>query len=214
MQNKHMIFLLLALTCLVSVPTQAANSIGYWHTTSGDIIRNGFGECVRTKHWLSSNALPECEGEMPKKVTVVDADNDSIVDANDDCPGTVAGTVVNKRGCELKADISLDNVQFKIDTAELSPDSRSILDNIAKILQENQHLRFEVAGHTDTTGDQQYNVDLSNSRAQSVRQYLIDKGVMADRLTARGYGEDKPLASNDTREGRKQNRRVELVLQQ
>lgn len=142
-----------------------------------------------------------------------DSDNDGIADANDKCAGTAPGVAVNKQGCELKADIKLDNVKFKTATAELSNESLSILDNIAQTLKENDHLNFEVAGHTDNTGDYNYNVNLSEKRANAVRQYLVDKGVAADRLTARGYGPDKPVASNDTRTGRSQNRRVELVLQ-
>jgi OmpA-OmpF porin, OOP family len=143
----------------------------------------------------------------------MDIDGDGIMNSQDKCPNTAKGTVVDRTGCELKADIKLDQVQFKSGTAELSGESKAILDNIAKILKDNQHLVFEVAGHTDNRGDHNFNVSLSEKRAQSVRQYLIDDGVSADRLTAKGYGPDKPVASNDTREGRSQNRRVELVLQ-
>jgi len=290
MKNKYMLFLLLSLTCLASIPAQAAKSIGYVYNTSDSIVRSGFGECVRSIHWSPSNALPECEGEMTKKIaqnvakidtdsdndgvvdrkdqcqnTAVganvdangceliakakeaeadadndlvadskdlckdtlagvkvdtdgcdlnkDADNDGIADASDGCPGTAAGAVVNNLGCVLKADISLANVQFKTGIAKLNSNSEKVLTNIAQTLQENKHLRFEVAGHTDNTGNPQYNLDLSISRAQSVRQYLIDQGVAAERLTTRAYGQDKPIASNETLEGRKQNRRVELARQ-
>lgn len=173
--------------------------------SDGDGIADNNDKCPDTKKGVKVDATG-CAINM-------DLDNDGIVNANDDCPGTAAGTVVNNRGCELKADIRLDNVQFKTGTADLSTESRTILDNVAKTLRENKHLNFEVAGHTDNTGNYQSNVKLSESRAQSVRQYLIDQGVAANRLTARGYGPDKPIASNDTRDGRKMNRRVELVLQ-
>ncbi len=143
----------------------------------------------------------------------MDVDGDGIMNANDDCPNTAAGTIVDKRGCELKADIKLDKVQFKSGTAELSSESKSILDGIAQTLKDNEHLVFEVAGHTDNRGDYNYNVSLSEKRAQAVRQYLVNDGVAANRLSAHGYGPDKPVASNDSREGRSQNRRVELVLQ-
>lgn len=142
-----------------------------------------------------------------------DLDNDGIVNSNDDCPNTASGTVVNKQGCELKADISLKNVIFKTGTARLSGSSQNILDNVAQVLSVNTHLKFEVAGHTDSTGNYQKNVSLSDSRAKAVRQYLINSGVAAHRLTAKGYGPDKPVASNSTRDGRSQNRRVELVKQ-
>jgi len=145
-------------------------------------------------------------------VITKDSDGDGIVDARDDCPNSASGTVVNKRGCKLTANISLKNVQFNTGTAVLSGNSRATLDKVAVTLKENKHLNFVVAGHTDSLGNYDRNVALSNARAQSVRQYLIDQGVASDRLTAAGYGPDKPVASNGTRQGRSQNRRVELVL--
>ena len=140
-----------------------------------------------------------------------DSDKDGIPDSADKCPGTAAGTVVNNTGCPLKANISLSNVRFNTATAVLDAESRTILDGIAKTLNANKHLNFEVAGHTDSTGSYAYNVDLSTKRANSVRKYLANKGVAANRLTAKGYGPDKPVASNSTKAGRHQNRRVELV---
>ncbi len=142
----------------------------------------------------------------------MDADGDGIVDAKDQCPGTARGVAVNSRGCELQANIKLDHVQFKTGTAVLSADSRNILDHVADVLKQNPHLNFEVAGHTDSTGNYQANVNLSQQRANSVRNHLINKGVAASRLSAKGYGPDKPVASNDTRDGRRMNRRVELML--
>ena len=142
----------------------------------------------------------------------MDADGDGINDANDQCPGTARGVAVNNRGCELEANIKLDHVQFKTGTAVLSADSRNILNHVADVLKQNPHLNFEVAGHTDSTGNYQANVNLSQQRANSVRDYLISHGVAASRLSAKGYGPDKPVASNDSREGRRMNRRVELRL--
>ena len=145
-------------------------------------------------------------------VILEDTDGDGIADDNDDCSGTVSGTVVNKHGCKLEANIDLDNVQFKLGTSVLSDDSRATLDDVALTLNDNPHLEFIIAGHTDSMGNHDKNVALSKARANSVRQYLIGKGVTASHLTAEGYGPDKPVASNDTAAGRSQNRRVELVL--
>jgi len=156
----------------------------------------------------ASGALVDSKGCEIQK----DSDSDGIVDANDQCAGTAPGTVVDKTGCKLKEDIRIENVQFETGTAVLNSASQTILDNVARTLRANEHLNFEVAGHTDNTGAYQTNVDLSNARAQSVRQYLVDRGVAGDRLSAKGYGPDKPVASNDTRNGRSMNRRVELRL--
>lgn len=142
-----------------------------------------------------------------------DADGDGIADANDDCPNTAKGIAVNTRGCELKEDIRLENVQFKTGTAELDANSRNILNRIAGVLKDNTHLKFQVSGHTDSSGAVSNNVKLSEARANSVRQYLIDQGVAANRLEAVGFGPNRPVASNDTLEGRRMNRRVELNLQ-
>ena len=144
---------------------------------------------------------------------IVDSDGDGIVDDHDDCPNTSAGTPTNNRGCPLQSSIDLSNIEFATATATLSDASQSELDRIAQILQRNDHLKFEVAGHTDNTGNYQRNVNLSQRRAEAVRQYLVDQGVAADRLTAKGYGSDQPVADNASAEGRARNRRVELVLQ-
>ncbi len=141
----------------------------------------------------------------------IDADDDGIADYKDECLGTATETVVNKRGCKLEVSISLENLLFTSGTANLGGNSYSILNSIAKTMLDNEHLRFEAAGHTDSIGNYQQNVKLSQSRADTVRQYLIDQGVSANRLTAKGYGPDKPVSNNSTASGRSQNRRVELV---
>lgn len=143
---------------------------------------------------------------------VMDDDNDGIINSLDKCDNTASGVAVNKQGCELKSDISLSDVQFKSGTADLDSNSKNKLDGIATTLKDNQHLNFEVAGHTDSRGNSTLNTRLSEARADSVRRYLVYRGVSSSRLSAKGYGSDKPIASNDTREGRSQNRRVELIL--
>jgi OOP family OmpA-OmpF porin len=110
--------------------------------------------------------------------------------------------------------IVLRGVNFDFDRAEIRPDAAVILDEAASILNENPGVRIEVAGHTDATGTDEYNQGLSERRAQSVVDYLAGKGVSAGRLDAAGYGESKPVADNGTRDGRAQNRRVELNVQQ
>ena len=141
-----------------------------------------------------------------------DSDGDGIADASDVCPDSAAGAIVNKRGCTLTSNISLENVQFKTGTSVLSGDSRATLNRVANTLKENDHLNFIVAGHTDSLGNYDKNVALSKARAQSVRKYLIARGVASANLTATGYGPDKPVASNRSSLGRSKNRRVELLL--
>lgn len=107
----------------------------------------------------------------------------------------------------------LEGVNFDFDKAVIRPQDYAKLDQDVEALKAWGDVEVEVAGHTCSIGTEEYNLGLSQRRAEAVRNYLVSKGVSADRLTARGYGESRPVASNATREGRAQNRRVELVRQ-
>jgi OOP family OmpA-OmpF porin len=102
-------------------------------------------------------------------------------------------------------------IQFDVNSAELRPESQNILKQIAEALQKNPALRLRVEGHTDSTGDAAKNLELSKLRAQSVQKALAAMGIADGRLTAEGYGQTKPIASNDTNQGRAENRRVEFI---
>ena len=111
--------------------------------------------------------------------------------------------------------ITINNVFFDFDQSTLKPASKSELTRLAQFMDDNPALVIEVGGHTDNKGTAAYNTKLSKERAESVRQFLINKGIVAQRLKARGYGFEQPVATNDTPEGRAQNRRVEFrVLNQ
>ena len=137
-----------------------------------------------------------------------DSDNDGVTDDLDKCPGTPRGTAVDAVGCPLKGSITLEGVTFEYNSAQLSAESRTILGGIGDNLKKYPRLRIELQGHTDNVGGDAYNLALSRRRAESVRDYLIERGVVADRLAARGYGEAQPIESNDTEAGRARNRRV------
>ncbi|RTZ60234.1 MAG: hypothetical protein DSZ33_03120 [Gammaproteobacteria bacterium] len=110
----------------------------------------------------------------------------------------------------MAAPIVLEGVHFETDSNKLTGDSTQILDKVAQSLIANPGIKVEIAGHTDSDGKANYNLALSQLRAQSVVNYLISKGVAAENLVARGYGETRPVADNNTAEGKAQNRRVEL----
>ena len=102
-----------------------------------------------------------------------------------------------------------EKVQFETDSAILKPESEKLLDEVAKAMSDNPDItKVEIQGHTDSRASDSYNRRLSRERALSVRSYLISKGIQGGRLTAKGYGEEQPVAENDTEEGRYQNRRV------
>jgi len=138
-----------------------------------------------------------------------DTDGDGVLDRNDDCPGTPRGTPVDSHGCPEIPD--LQGVHFDFDKSDLTAEGRSILDRGVALLESNTATRVEIVGHTDAVGSDTYNQGLSERRAESVRAYLESKGIAASRLSASGRGESAPIASNDTSEGRAQNRRVELT---
>ena len=103
-------------------------------------------------------------------------------------------------------------ILFDTGRATLKTETVSVFVDIIKILNEYPTAKFTVEGHTDSVGSEKLNQSLSEKRANSVRDFLIKEGISADRLTAIGYGEAKPIATNNTRAGRTQNRRVEINL--
>jgi OOP family OmpA-OmpF porin len=108
--------------------------------------------------------------------------------------------------------IVLRGVNFDFDQAAIRPDAAVILDEVVSILSGRTDVEVQVQGHTDATGPDAYNQGLSERRAASVREYLVEHGIAASRLTSAGFGESQPIATNDTREGRALNRRVELQV--
>ena len=139
-----------------------------------------------------------------------DGDGDGVADLGDLCPDSAAGAAVDALGCADTARIVLHGVNFKTDSAQLTPESLAILDGVSSTLAENPQIKVMVAGHTDSDGDDAHNRDLSQRRAQSVVDYLSSQGVDNRNLVAKGFGEEQPVAGNDTAEGKAENRRVEL----
>jgi OOP family OmpA-OmpF porin len=104
------------------------------------------------------------------------------------------------------------NVNFDFDSAAIRKDSEAKLNRVVSLLKDNPDVRVRVEGHTDSTGPEKYNLGLSYRRSESVKNYLVTKGIDASRLSVVGFGEAKPLVSNKTRAGRAVNRRVEFKV--
>lgn len=113
---------------------------------------------------------------------------------------------------DVGSKVILKNVFFDTDKSTLRKESKNELSRLIKILETNPTLKIEIGGHTDSRGAAEYNLRLSKDRAQSVVNYLIDYGISKDRLTFKGYGKNEPIATNDTEEGRQENRRVEIKV--
>lgn len=144
--------------------------------------------------------------------TLADSDGDGVPDAGDKCPGTPQGMPVDGVGCGLSQVITLTGVTFDFNKATLTPDSRKILEEVALKVKHFSEVPMELEGHTDSIGSDSYNLKLSDLRAKSVREFLIEQGVSGDKLTAKGLGESHPVADNTTDAGRALNRRVELHI--
>ncbi|MBO0330803.1 OmpA family protein [[Muricauda] lutisoli] len=146
-----------------------------------------------------------------------DGDGDGVLDKDDQCP-EIAGTVANNGCPEVTEEVQKQlndyarTILFDTGKSSIKAESTSVMVDIIQILNEYPNAKFTVEGHTDSVGSESLNQRLSEERANSVRDFLIDKGIDADRLSAIGYGEAKPIATNNTRAGRAQNRRVEINL--
>jgi OOP family OmpA-OmpF porin len=177
----------------------------------GDI--GGCGKAVNADSIASANAMAaylkdaflEPAPPPPPAPRVADSDGDGVPDNMDQCPNTPKGARVTRTGCWVLAG---ENVLF--DTSKATIKDYSVLDAAAEILRRNPDLTGEIRGHTDSTGPREFNMTLSVKRATAVRDYFVSQGIAANRLRVTGVGPDEPVASNDTAEGRRLNRRVEL----
>lgn len=180
---------------------------------------------------LKKKAPPPPPPEPVQVVAPADTDGDGVIDSLDQCPDTPAGAKVNASGCSLPPcktpepgerislagcaagdTIVLNGVTFEFNEARLTPNAKTILDNVGDELKTNPGIDVELGGHTDSIGSDEYNQTLSQNRARTVREYLREAGIEESRLLAVGYGESQPVADNDTEDGRELNRRVELKV--
>ncbi len=173
----------LAIAAMAAVGSASAHD--NWTNVDGNIWKNVDGHCWQDAFWTPATA------------------------ANPECGLPVADNVVAPTASKvvLNADTFFD-----FDKAVIKPEGKQVLDQVA---QQAASINLETViavGHTDSTGPEAYNQGLSERRANSVKQYLISQGVPADRIYAEGKGETQPVASNATREGRAQNRRVEIEI--
>jgi OOP family OmpA-OmpF porin len=164
--------------------------------TDGDGVPDYLDKCPNTPKGV----------KVDKEGCPLDSDGDGVPDHLDECPDTPKGATVNSVGCWALKGVVL----FDFNKWDIKPEAHGLLDEVVAILKKNPELKGVIEGHTDSIGSEEYNQGLSEKRAQAVDKYIEEHGIDTDRYTVKGYGESKPVASNDTEEGRRKNRRVEL----
>jgi OOP family OmpA-OmpF porin len=167
--------------------------------SDGDGVADSLDQCPNTPAGT----------KVDDKGCELDGDADGILDSQDKCPDTPKGERVDATGCPFNKELQLQGVKFATNSADLLPESLPVLERAIATLKRYPELNIEVVGHTDDRGSDAYNQQLSGRRAETVLKYLRDGGL-TNMLSSRGYGERQPIASNDTDEGRQQNRRVVL----
>jgi OOP family OmpA-OmpF porin len=166
--------------------------------SDGDFVYDAFDKCPNTP-----------QGSLvDKNGCALDSDSDGVIDLYDACANTPQGFSVDENGCALSYDFQ---VHFAFDSSILSAKAHERIDAFAAFIKSNDDAikQVEIAGHTDAKGSNEYNLWLSERRAKAVYDKLVDKGISQKLMIYKGYGEDKPLVSNDTEENRALNRRVE-----
>jgi len=197
----------------------------------GDGVPDDKDECPDEPGTIDTNGcpdrdrdgIPDKDDKCPDKPGLriysgcPDTDGDGIPDHLDECPN-VPGSVANNGCPEIKKedkktlDIAMQAVQFQVGSAVLKPESHRVLNQIAGIMAKYPDFNMQISGHTDNTGNPTLNQNLSEKRAKACYDYLVKEGVDPMRMTHTGYGESRPISTNDNEKGRTLNRRVEFIL--
>jgi len=216
MNNKLWSSLLAAAGVMLSGASFNAVAQGYWRDAAGAVWKNASGQCWRAGFWTPAMATAECDPDMvpkpaakpvppPPPVKPAPAPKPAAKPAAEPKPKPKPKPVAAK--VTLAAD-----VLFDFDKAVLKPDGKSKLDDLAaKVKGINLEVVIAI-GHSDSIGADAYNQKLSVRRAESVKAYLVSKGVEPNRIYTEGKGEKQPVASNKTKDGRQKNRRVEIEI--
>jgi len=174
--------------------------------------------------YSDADAVPDYEDKCPGTAPgipvdavgcPVDTDADGVANGRDVCPSTPAGIQVNARGCPLAGEriAIVTNINFGFNRADVRDNVRQRLSRVIELLKEMPEVGVKIVGYTDDIGSVEYNLALSLRRAESVRDYVVERGIADARLSVAGRGKSDPLVSNSTPEGQAVNRRVEFVVQ-
>jgi OmpA-OmpF porin, OOP family len=205
MKKTWMPLLIAALGALsLNVAAQTSTKNGYWtQGVGGPVWRNAYGQCWKAAYWTPAMAIPECDPDLAPR-PVVTPPPPPIVTPKPKPPA-------KPKPVAEKVTLAAD-VLFDFDKSVLKAEGKRKLDDLAaKVRGINLEVVIAI-GHTDSIGSDAYNQKLSVRRAESVKSYLVSKGVEPNRIYTEGKGEKQPVASNKTKDGRQKNRRVEIEV--
>ena len=208
--DYHSILTAYGLELLPAAVNEKLVSLSYAIVKNDEITFSDVSTAYSKDEWItiiSAYSLPVKAAmvAVAPPAMAVDSDGDGVTDANDDCPNTPKGVVVNERGCWAFS----DGLLFAFDSSVIKQEFYPVLNDTKGAFDQNPTMKVEISGNTDSTGSEVYNQKLSEKRAKAVMNYLVNKvGIDASRLSAVGYGETKPGFPNDTNENRAKNRRV------
>jgi len=177
-----------------------------WCATTPEGVRVGPSGCADWE--IPVTCLPEPPPIPPPPPPKVDSDHDGVYDHADQCAETPRGWAVDAKGCVEIEKVVLSGVNFGLGSAQLLPAASGALRTVVTAMQASPAVEVEVGGHTDSIGPADKNQRLSERRAAAVKQFLVDAGIDAARISVKGYGEAEPVDSNETTPGRANNRRV------
>ena len=184
----------------------AVNAEGCPLDSDGDGVPDTLDKCPNTPKGMAvdANGCP-------------DTDGDGVPDNLDKCPNTPRGVPVDATGCPMAGITVMGDewtvrgeILFALNKSSLTPHAEELLDRAVDFLKRNPHYLTEIQGHTDSTGPLAWNMELSKRRAESVKSYMVSRGIPADALTTKAFGPNEPIAPNDTAENRAKNRRVDF----
>ncbi len=177
---------------------------GYVHDSSGDVVRDGGSHCVRTSTWSAQSATRGCNADLLPPVAAASASTEPAASQN----AEIAAIEPRSEPINIA-----EEARFGFDKAVLRVEDRQRLDTaVAQLKTYPDDATIRVTGYTDSVGSEEYNRDLSMRRARAAQEYLVANGVDPKRIVLSGMGESDPVASNDTAEGRAQNRRAEIEI--
>lgn len=223
MERKVQLLLLAGLIAsgyLIASPQSFAASdlmsSGYVHDSSGIVVRDSSGGCVRTSIWSPQSATAQCDSELLPRAAAP-----AVVEEEPPAAQTAPSEPAAPAATEIAAieprreEINLaEKAMFDFDQAVLRAEDKRRLDEaLVQIKNLPEDATIQITGYADSIGSEEYNRDLSMRRAQAAQEYLVSNGVDQKRIVLSGMGESNPVASNDTADGRAMNRRVEVVAE-